>query len=236
MRSEAIGVAKTITVVLVAFVGSSTEVAVIVTDCAVAGAVHVLPAQVPAELPHITVPCAPPVTEAVKVRLPDTPTEGFAGAISEMLIAWSATKASVSATIAPVVEPAHARVFANNGEDMSIGERRRRSNDAIARTRRQDQEIKTLVEIVLPLLNDGSRAWRAEKNNGDRTRLENMHTSNNPASEGGLARGRIGRIGGALAGILGGAPEGFLWGTLRWRGLRLARGGATLWRHQGGHV
>jgi hypothetical protein len=71
------------TVVLATFVGSSTDVTVIVTDCAVAGAVQILPAQVPAELPQVTVPSVPPVTEAVKVMLPDTVTEGFAGLMAE---------------------------------------------------------------------------------------------------------------------------------------------------------
>ncbi|MEI7614761.1 MAG: hypothetical protein WCK63_17825, partial [Betaproteobacteria bacterium] len=55
------------TVVLADFVGSSTDVAVMVTVWAVAGAVQALPAQVPALADQLTLLVAPPLTVLLKV-------------------------------------------------------------------------------------------------------------------------------------------------------------------------
>jgi hypothetical protein len=66
VKLEMIGAATTVTVVVAVLEGSSTEVAVMVTVWAAEGAVQVLPDQVPAELPQVTVPRAPPVTVALK--------------------------------------------------------------------------------------------------------------------------------------------------------------------------
>jgi hypothetical protein len=93
--------ATTVTVVWAVLLGSSTEVAVIVTDWAVAGAVQVLPFQVPAVLLQVTVPWVPPLAVAVKLVWLPTVRAGDAG-----LIAPTLTVCGVTVTLASTESPA----------------------------------------------------------------------------------------------------------------------------------
>ena len=101
-ESEAVGAATTLTVVLTNLVASSAEVAVMVTEPAVAGAVQT-PAEVmvPAVALHVTVLVRPPVAVALKVVRVPTVRVGDAG-----LTGLTATVCGVTAVDASTESPA----------------------------------------------------------------------------------------------------------------------------------
>jgi hypothetical protein len=99
VRLVATGAATTVTVVVAVLVGSSTEVAVIVTVCTVVGAVQVLPIQVPAVLLQVTVPRLPPVTALLKTVFVETVSIRAAGLIAPTATVCGATVTKVVAVV-----------------------------------------------------------------------------------------------------------------------------------------
>jgi hypothetical protein len=95
-RDVATGAATTVTVVVASWVGSSTDVAVMVTVCAVAGAIQVFPDQVPAVLLQVAVPRAPPVTAELKAVAVETVFIGLAGLMGPTTTVSSVTTALAS--------------------------------------------------------------------------------------------------------------------------------------------
>ena len=95
---------STVATVLADLVGSSAEVALMVTGPDAAGAVQAPVAgfMVPAPALQVTVPRKPPVTPAtVKARAPPAPTVGAAGATAPTTTVWG-----VTATLASTWSPA----------------------------------------------------------------------------------------------------------------------------------
>jgi len=96
----ATGAATTVTVVDTDFEGSSTEVAVMVTVCPVAGAVQVDPTHVPAVAAQVTVFVTPPVTVVLKLVLVLTVRMGLTGLSAVRTTVWGITVA-VAVAVAP---------------------------------------------------------------------------------------------------------------------------------------
>jgi hypothetical protein len=122
---EATGCATTITVVQDDFEGSSTEVAVMVTACAVPGAVHtpVLESMVPLVADQVRPFVTPPVEVAEKVVLVPTVRVGFAGEIAPTTTVCGVTVTLLLATSPAAFVTVRVKVraplqFAVSGEDV----------------------------------------------------------------------------------------------------------------------